>query len=987
MEALQFLAGLNKRALPPAESPPAQRPRAQVDAHHALVRSWVEYEANWWASPSPSSLGTPTLCSQATDFRRCYSFPLQFARKCLDDAASCGLAPLVTAWALHDIGVLPIMGWMQELRLPEETTAWGEALAQLHVRTAAMGTAGSDKFEPPPCSRLLQSMSRFLVASLAETTVSTPSAPLDADLRERLEAILHAFVSSSLLTSAGTPSMAAGSAFDRARAASSHAVFQPSTLQRCTFLLRCLRNCNLSNETHSGPFARSMLHLVCCGSAGGVDATQHSATLASLARASVHPVGDVELARALSTFVEELVLLLHRHFATALATVAAPHGTSPPSSTARLVVDPARWFHVATAAHQVSTQTALELRRELKTTAILLVTSDSAVSAACTFPLAGVLLAVGTGFEVAGSDGSEDSARSVDGYAEWMVELAKAASTAGRTNGRGGEGGTKQAVGRLTRALCEMAGMQRVASLRNHLKLAARLHKVCEAVPNACEGLRQYEDLLRARIAHLGANEQQENASEEAEAERRDASALIEAALVKLDKEGGKGVPINLARAKFLQPRQWCRHIVPMLLMSTAEPPPPCEEAQDAREQRLHRERLVARLVHLLRVQKMLPTSNPTTGCSSGTHGAASTARDATNVPTEWTGLLEALPRLAAVTEAVPTPSREVRALEAALLALEGALVPASNPDCPKPPAPASARPLLLPEDAAQHVSTLLGSLLQAFALCLQEAGVHAASKWPSLVVERVFFRPALVWPALHRALWGWLRIAVAGRAGAHERPLALLLLHLASLQRTRCAQAGCAPEHCPECDSHWAVVACSRAEGGGCQAAALLESLPISTASERAWSMRLGGACIQLACSGFEQVDTGTISPEGWAAAPSPSVTMPPGGAVRAAASSASGAVAIAGADTMAADVPGVGVKPSTTPRTRCFVPARFLRLVAWLAGRESKDGGEEAAVCELRHIMSGPAAAPLLEQARPPDGDARAEAEERWQALTLDR
>ncbi len=34
---------------------------------------------------------------------------------------------------------------------------------------------------------------------------------------------------------------------------------------------------------------------------------------------------------------------------------------------------------------------------------------------------------------------------------------------------------------------------------------------------------------------------------------------------------------------------------------------------------------------------------------------------------------------------------------------------------------------------------------------------------------------PGCAVPALHGALWGWVRLAVAGVAGAHERPLALL--------------------------------------------------------------------------------------------------------------------------------------------------------------------------------------------------------------------
>ena len=38
------------------------------------------------------------------------------------------------------------------------------------------------------------------------------------------------------------------------------------------------------------------------------------------------------------------------------------------------------------------------------------------------------------------------------------------------------------------------------------------------------------------------------------------------------------------------------------------------------------------------------------------------------------------------------------------------------------------------------------------------------------------------IWVTALRA-WGWVRLAVAGVAGAHERPLALLLLHLGAAQ------------------------------------------------------------------------------------------------------------------------------------------------------------------------------------------------------------
>ena len=59
----------------------------------------------------------------------------------------------------------------------------------------------------------------------------------------------------------------------------------------------------------------------------------------------------------------------------------------------------------------------------------------------------------------------------------------------------------------------------------------------------------------------------------------------------------------------------------------------------------------------------------------------------------------------------------------------------------------------------------------------------YIRATWAGPWVELLLWRPQRAVPALHGALWGWVRLAVAGVAGAHERPLALLLLHLGAAQ------------------------------------------------------------------------------------------------------------------------------------------------------------------------------------------------------------
>ena len=103
------------------------------------------------------------------------------------------------------------------------------------------------------------------------------------------------------------------------------------------------------------------------------------------------------------------------------------------------------------------------------------------------------------------------------------------------------------------------------------------------------------------------------------------------------------------------------------------------------------------------------------------------------------------------------------------------------------------------------------------------------------------------MWAALHDALWGWARVAVAGLAGAHERPLALLLVHLATLERAASARERAVARPCVDCDAHARTLFGGRPLSG-CSAAALLVRLPIGSAAERAWALRLGDLVAILA-------------------------------------------------------------------------------------------------------------------------------------------
>jgi hypothetical protein len=130
--------------------------------------------------------------------------------------------------------------------------------------------------------------------------------------------------------------------------------------------------------------------------------------------------------------------------------------------------------------------------------------------------------------------------------------------------------------------------------------------------------------------------------------------------------------------------------------------------------------------------------------------------------------------------------SRDATGLGAALSALHAQLMP-------------TAAAAGEPSEAIQvagGTATLLRQLLQSFAQCVHAAGAGggggsggAPCTWAGPWVEMLLWRPQRAVPALHGALWGWVRLAVAGVAGAHERPLALLLLHLGAAQARRASE------------------------------------------------------------------------------------------------------------------------------------------------------------------------------------------------------
>ena len=233
-----------------------------------------------------------------------------------------------------------------------------------------------------------------------------------------------------------------------------------------------------------------------------------------------------------------------------------------------------------------------------------------------------------------------------------------------------------------------------------------------------------------------------------------------------------------IKNAYFFKRQFYLTHFVPLLYAPPAPSPAPAEGDSPNRARRRQAERamLQNRLVEALKADK-LPVAPPPPAASSRPSAAAEgdSGGCGRGAPADWGATLLTLPAHAA--------SRNAAGLGGALSALHAQLMPTS----------AAAGEPSEALRAAGGAAALLRQLLQSFAQCVHAAGAGgggggggAPCTWAGPWVELLLWRPQCAVPALHNALWGWVRLAIAGVAGAHERPLALLLLHLGAAQASR---------------------------------------------------------------------------------------------------------------------------------------------------------------------------------------------------------
>ena len=234
-----------------------------------------------------------------------------------------------------------------------------------------------------------------------------------------------------------------------------------------------------------------------------------------------------------------------------------------------------------------------------------------------------------------------------------------------------------------------------------------------------------------------------------------------------------------IKNAYFFKRQFYLTHFVPLLYAPPAPSPAPAEGDSPNRARRRQAERamLQNRLVEALKADKLPVAPPPPAACSRPSAAAAEgdSGGCGRGAPADWGATLLTLPAHAA--------SRNAAALSGALSALHAQLMPAS----------AAAGEPSEALRAAGGAAALLRQLLQSFAQCVHAAGAGgggggggAPCTWAGPWVELLLWRPQCAVPALHSALWGWVRLAIAGVAGAHERPLALLLLHLGAAQASR---------------------------------------------------------------------------------------------------------------------------------------------------------------------------------------------------------
>ena len=1053
---------------------------AHGDDDAAVARDWADLEDRWWVAAWPAlpCEATAAMCVRTRAAHASCAFnPRRLVRASLGRTD----APLLTAWALHNAGILPLVEWFDALRLPVDAEAWAGALAELHHRAFVRQRhldAGANPF-----ASLLKPLCDAIMAIACENV--SPHMP---PARVAAEATLHAYLTCAPRGSSCGHGKSEAAALRRCSSLLRAASALPGADVRAQFVTAQLASLvRTGRDTHLGSAegkekeeeeeerTAQLLAALSQAATSGADADVVSidvepfASAAAARRECVGALASVLGASGLGAAMIDALLCVPRGQSVEMGThsrcmherwarLALSMREAAPAAAAvlaRSLLDAAQEALCANGSKAAGGSDALHgmplaalilmasLTARATEAALLQAPPPEATHGAAAPPAAAALAAPPATAAASAAATAAATAAAVDDtadahvgsltYAEWLDALAtSAAHGGGKGGGAGKVGGGKgggRAVGRagavgasakraacvrLVRAMSSMVPVQSALELRTHIALCRNLLPGWQAAGVAGAGveLADYLLLLRTRLVDVdgsGAVPGAEAAvAERAEKQMVDEAAReIEGALDRMERDGGlkaSAVPENLKRLRFLNARLWMRHVTPRLLAK-----PPRHETFEAR--RAHRQQLQLRLVELLRAAHMLPPApsgaaggavvakrglqagslpRPLVGIEGGPAASDDPLTDvAVSLPLDWAGLLAALPRLAARATSAPwTAMPAVSPFAAAL----SALVPAMRP--PRRAGEADGRGAgdagdagLLPAGEALRccggrVSAVLSTVLEAFAHCLAESGPlstdapmtapSTALSWAPAFVEALLWKPQQAWPQLHGALWGWVRLAIAGEAGCHERPLAYLLLLLGSAQRAECAQSGHAPPACAQCDAQLTPVF-GRAVAGarcarGCHVDALLSLLPVGCPRQRAWSMRLGASCLEAASFHFDWIDVGAAPPESWRAhAASEGGARDVGGVEPPAAPAGSAAVRVGGS--------GITSAPS-----RALLPAATLQLLQWLSRKEVTEPAEQAARAELRRCLELPGGRLLLAQeaCRVPDRAVRA-----WEAL----
>ncbi|KAL3927667.1 MAG: hypothetical protein SGPRY_002723 [Prymnesium sp.] len=739
------------------------------------------------------------------------------------------------AWVLHEAGILPLQQWLSLLS-PSDRSDWANALRSLHER-AVIGP-------PSDQTRLLQPLLTHLCSS-----------PHDS-----LRGGGEGGEAPSLVQSFLGPSAADGKGREAAISFDSSAVLRGLSVLRCfrshalrasaeegvrsllSWLLRPSHAAKASPLSPLNAAARAAQRLILLrGEEGGGD-KEESAQQERLAAedgdcgVEVEEVGRAgglagekearEVLKTLQSFVSEARALVGDDILALLVMDTHFPGSSP-SHAGHWLLLLNTWGELlakeSTSAHGAPQASPHQLLFE-RCRALL---SEARDESAITPSLSLLVLASHTLHRL---EFAPNPPTSPD-YTDWLHRVAADAcppdGRASCTNGT-----TKRAACRLLRSLCALVPFLDVQGLRLHLRVAKAWAK---AAPSAVD---EHQALVRTRLVDLNAPECAKSEGVERE-EGKQAERVLEQALEQF--EGDGRLPRALMRVRIAQPQLW-HHKIRALLLAPQQPPPP-GESTEARRTRMHRAQLMQRLQAELVKAKML--SKPKEQTDLETAGPSRTPiqqMEVTDAPLDWDEMLQSLP------EALARDckhSGEQSGFQKLVIRMAPRLRPVGSDGV---------------ESALQSagsLSNLLRQLVEGFAACLAAVGVSAVSTWSALYVEHLLWLPQNCWPQFHVAFWSWFRLALFGDAGAHQRPLALLLCHLAALERAHAALHCKPPSSCSACANQFRVCrsVSGALRGTACQIEPLLAHLPIESAASRTWAMRLGCSALLLVCTAFDEV------------------------------------------------------------------------------------------------------------------------------------